>query len=60
MYHETKFDIMIRLPIAPATHHLHIKCKPVIILEISLIIRAECFSLPENISCFNDFDVVNI
>ena len=51
IYHRTKSDIMIRLPIAPASH-LHKKFKSVIILEMPPIIRAKCFSLPDNISCF--------
>ena len=58
MYHRTKSDIMIRLPNAPASHHLHTKCKSVIILEMSPIIRAKCFSLPDNISYLNDLAVV--
>ena len=49
MYHETNSDIMIRLPYAPASHHLHKKCKPVFIIEMSPIIRTKCFSLPDNI-----------
>ena len=37
MYHGTKSDIMIRLPNAPASHHLHTKCKSVIIFEMSIL-----------------------
>ena len=32
--------------------------KSAIILKISPIIRTKCFSLPDNISCFNELDVV--
>ena len=37
MCHEAKSDIMIRLPNAPASHHLHTKCKSVIIFEMSIL-----------------------
>ena len=49
MYHGTYSNIMIQLPYAPASHHLHKKCKRVIIIEMSPIIRTKCFSLPDNI-----------
>ena len=59
--HGTKCDIMIQLPNAPASHHHHTKCvtssKSVIILEMSPIIRAKCFTLPDNVSSFNDLAV---
>ena len=32
--------------------------KSAIILKMSPIIRTKCFSLPDNISCFNDLAVV--
>ena len=41
----------------PASHHIHTKYKSVIIQKIYPIIGAKFFSLPDNISCFNDLDV---
>ena len=57
LYHETKSN-MSRLSNAPVRHHVPIKCKSIIILEIFPIIRAKCFSLPDNPSFFNDLAVV--
>ena len=60
LYHGTKSDIMIQFTNVPASHHLHAKYKPVIILEMSSIIIAKTFSLLDNLSCFNDLAVVDL
>ena len=57
VYCGTKSDIIIRLSNALASHHIHTKCRSAIILEMSPIIRAKCYSLPDNVSCFNDLAV---
>ena len=58
LYRGTKSDIINRLPNATTTSKHHTECKSAIILEMSPIIRANCLSLPENISCFNDVAVI--
>ena len=55
VYHGVKSDITIRLPNAPASQHLHTKCKSVIILEMSPIIRAMILRLA---SSYDRIDVV--
>ena len=58
VYCGTKSDIIILLSNALASHHIHTKCRSAIILEMSPIITAKCFSLPDNVLCFNDLAVV--
>ena len=60
LYHGKKSDIMMQSANVPASHHLHAKYKSVIILEMSSIITAKHFSLPDYISSFNDLAVADL
>ena len=59
LYHGTKSNNINQLLNVPASYSFHTKCKSIIILEKCSITGAKCFSLLDNISCFNDFPAVS-